>query len=64
MAFEPRSGNSAVFDTLLQTLLRAQRQAVLAERDRGLLDPDAVDILIERLDYQEAAVASRIENRL
>jgi len=60
----PRSGNSAVFDTLLQTLLRAQRQAVLAERDRGLLDPDAVDILIERLDYQEAAVASRIENRL
>ena len=60
----PDPGHSAVFDTLLLTLLRAQREAVLAERDRGVLDPNAVDTLIERLDYQEAAVASRIENRL
>jgi len=60
----PDLEGSAVFDTLLLTLLRAQREAVLAERNRGTLDPNAVDTLIERLDYQEAAVASRIENRL
>ena len=60
----PDLEGSAVFDTLLLTLLRAQREAVLAERNRGTLDPNAVDTLIERLDYQEAAVASRTENRL
>ena len=60
----PDSEDSAVFDTLLLSLLQAQREAVLAERNRGTLDPNAVDTLIERLDYQEAAVASRIENRL
>ena len=60
----PGPEDSAVFDTLLLTLLQAQRVAVLAERNRGTLDPNAVDTLIERLDYQEAAVASRIENRL
>lgn len=60
----PDPENSTVFDALLLTLLQAQRAAVLAERNRGTLDPTAVDTLIERLDYQEAAVASRIENRL
>ena len=60
----PDSEDSAVFDTLLLSLLQAQREAVLAERNRGTLDPNAVDTLIERLDYQEAAVSSRIENRL
>lgn len=60
----PDARDTAVFDTLLQSVLRAQRAAVLSERDRGRLDPDAVAILIERLDYQEAAVTSRLENRL
>jgi NhaP-type Na+/H+ or K+/H+ antiporter len=60
----PDPRDAAVFDTLLQTLLQAQRDAVLVERDRGNLDPDAVDSVIERLDHQEAAVASRLENRL
>ena len=60
----PDPEDSGVFDALLLTLLQAQREAVLIERNRGTLDPTAVDTLIERLDYQEAAVSSRIENRL
>ena len=60
----PNTQDSGVFDALLLTLLQAQREAVIAERNRGTLDPNAADRLIERLDYQEAAVASRIENRL
>jgi len=60
----PNPQDSGVFDALLLTLLQAQREAVIAERNRGTLDPNAADRLIERLDYQEAAVASRIENRL
>ena len=44
----------------------AERRAKAAARQEG---PDAgdstvFDTLIERLDYQEAAVSSRIENRL
>ena len=60
----PDPEDSGVFDALLLTLLQAQREAVLIERNRGTLDPTAVDTLIERLDYQEAAVSSRIANRL
>lgn len=56
--------DSAVFDELLLTSLRAQRLAILDERDRGRLDEDAVATLSERLDYQEAAVSSRRANRL
>jgi Na+/H+ antiporter len=60
----PDQADAVVFDTLLQTLLQAQRDAVLVQRDRGILDPDAVDTLIERLDHQEAAVTSRLVSRL
>ena len=60
----PDHEESVLFDALLLTLLQAQREAVLAERNRGTLDPTTVDTLIERLDYQEAAVASCIVNRL
>jgi Na+/H+ antiporter len=56
--------DSAFFDTYLQRSLQAQRLAVVQQRDRGLLDADAVFNLIERLDYQQAAIAVRQANRL
>lgn len=56
--------DSPLFDTYLQLSLQAQRTAVIGQRDRGLLEADAVFSLIERLDYQQAAVAARQANRL
>jgi NhaP-type Na+/H+ or K+/H+ antiporter len=53
-----------VLDQLLQTGLQAQRSALIRERDAGRLDDEAAMAMIERLDHQEAAVASRVANRL
>ncbi|PJJ61990.1 cation:proton antiporter [Compostimonas suwonensis] len=53
-----------MFGTLYRRVLQAQRAAVVAERNANRLDDDAVRGFLEKLDYQEAAIVSRLGNRL
>ncbi|MDO9395952.1 MAG: cation:proton antiporter [Herbiconiux sp.] len=60
----PDSHPGAAFGTLYRRVLQAQREAVIAERDANRLDDDAAREFLEQLDYQEAAIVSRLGNRL
>lgn len=51
-----------IFNNLRQDMLKAQRAAILKERDFGRLDDEVAREYIEQLDYQEAAIlATHIE---
>jgi CPA1 family monovalent cation:H+ antiporter len=43
-------------------VLRAQRAALIAERDDGHIEDEAARAMLERLD-QEAGVSARLESR-
>ncbi|GAA2231846.1 cation:proton antiporter [Herbiconiux moechotypicola] len=63
---DPREGSAqgSAFGDLYRRVLQAQRAAVLQERDSGSLDDDIARDYLEQLDYQEAAIVSRLGNRL
>jgi monovalent cation/hydrogen antiporter len=44
-------------------VLRAQRAALIAERDDGHIEDEAARAMLERLDLQEAGVSARLESR-
>ncbi|KGI69051.1 sodium:proton antiporter [Mycolicibacterium rufum] len=52
-----------VFAQLYRDVLSAQRAALIAERDDGTIDDEAVRAMLERLDLQEAGVSARLESR-
>lgn len=51
-----------VFGSLYLDVLRAQRAALIAERDDGHIEDEAARAMLERLD-QEAGVSARLESR-
>jgi monovalent cation/hydrogen antiporter len=53
-----------VFAALYLDVLRAQRSALIAERDAGRIEDEAARAMLERLDLQEAGVSARLESRL
>jgi CPA1 family monovalent cation:H+ antiporter len=53
-----------VFAALYLDVLRAQRAALIAERDEGRVEDEAARAMLERLDLQEAGVSARLESRL
>ncbi|MGD8167477.1 Na+/H+ antiporter [Herbiconiux sp. P16] len=62
---DPTAGEfGQAFGALYRRVLQAQRTAVVAERDKNNLDDDAAREFLEQLDYQEAAIVSRLGNRL
>lgn len=52
------------FATLYRDVLSAQRAALVAERDSGNIDDEAVRAMLERIDLEEAGVSARLERRL
>ena len=52
-----------VFSALYRDVLSAQRAALIAERDDGRIEDEAVRAMLERLDLQEAGVSARLESR-
>lgn len=60
---ESHTLRAEVFSGLYRDVLAAQRAALIAERDAGDLDDEAVRSMLERLDLQEAGVSARLESR-
>ena len=52
-----------VFSALYREVLSAQRGVLIAHRDAGEIDEEAVRAMLERLDLQEAGVSARLESR-
>jgi CPA1 family monovalent cation:H+ antiporter len=52
-----------VFSALYREVLAAQRAALIAQRDAGHIDDEAVRAMLERLDLQQAGVTARLESR-
>ena len=52
-----------MFSALYRDVLAAQREALIVERDEGLIEDEAVRAMLERLDLQEAGVSARLESR-
>jgi CPA1 family monovalent cation:H+ antiporter len=52
-----------VFSALYRDVLVAQRAVLIAERDAGNVDDEAVRAMLDRLDLQEAGVTARLESR-
>lgn len=61
---EALTKRAAVFSGLYRDVLAAQRGALIAERDEGRIEDEAVRAMLERLDLQEAGVSARLESRL
>ncbi|WP_454791028.1 cation:proton antiporter [Mycolicibacterium lutetiense] len=61
---EALTKRAAVFSGLYRDVLSAQRGALIAERDEGRIEDEAVRAMLERLDLQEAGVSARLESRL
>ncbi|EID10370.1 cation:proton antiporter [Mycolicibacterium phlei] len=55
---------AAVFSQVYRQVLTTQRAALIAERDAGNIEDEAVRAMLERLDLQEAGVSARLESRL
>lgn len=53
-----------VFSKLYRDVLCAQRSALIAERDAGRIEDEAVRAMLERLDLQEAGISARLESRI
>jgi CPA1 family monovalent cation:H+ antiporter len=66
LAPEPAASDTltTTFASLYRRVLKEQRRAIVAERDASRLDDDAARNFLEKLDYQEAAIESRLGNRL
>jgi CPA1 family monovalent cation:H+ antiporter len=60
---EAHTRRSEVFSALYRDVLAAQRQALIAERDAGGIEDEAVRAMLERLDLQEAGVSARLDSR-
>jgi Na+/H+ antiporter len=60
---ESHTPRAEVFLLLYRKVLAAQRTALIAERDAGRIEDEAVRAMLERLDLQEAGVSSRLESR-
>lgn len=60
---ETHTLQAEVFTDLYRRVLAAQRTALIAERDAGCLDDEAVRGMLGRLDLQEAGVTARLESR-
>jgi CPA1 family monovalent cation:H+ antiporter len=58
-----RTLRAEVFATLYLDVLKAQRAALIAERDDGRIEDEAARAMLERLDLQEAGVSARLESR-
>lgn len=54
---------AALFETFRRSVLRAQRQALIAARDDGDLDDETLRTVLEGLDIEEAAAEERINRR-
>ncbi|MDZ7881408.1 MAG: sodium:proton antiporter [Mycobacterium sp.] len=61
---EAPTKRAEVFSTVYRSVLAAQRAALIAERDEGRIEDEAVRAMLERLDLQEAGVSARLESRL
>lgn len=61
---EAHTQRSEVFSALYRDVLAGQRAALIAERDAGRIEDEAVRAMLERLDLQEAGVSARLESRL
>jgi CPA1 family monovalent cation:H+ antiporter len=61
---EALTKRAAAFTKLYRDVLAAQREALIAERDAGRIEDEAVRAMLERLDLQEAGVSSRLDSRL
>ncbi|MGW4578033.1 Na+/H+ antiporter [Rhodococcus aetherivorans] len=57
----PDSGT--LFEKLRRSVLRAQRQALIAARDNGDLDDETLRTVLEGLDVEEAAAEERLNRR-
>ena len=60
---EAHTRRSEVFSALYRDVLASQRAALIAERDSGRIEDEAVRAMLERLDLQEAGVSARLESR-
>ncbi|ORA39821.1 cation:proton antiporter [Mycobacterium aquaticum] len=60
---EAHTRRSEVFSALYRDVLAAQRRALIAERDAGGIEDEAVRAMLERLDLQEAGVSARLDSR-
>ena len=60
---ESHTPRAEVFSALYRDVLSAQRTALIAERDAGRIEDEAVRAMLERLDLQEAGVSARLESR-
>jgi CPA1 family monovalent cation:H+ antiporter len=60
---EAHTVRAAVFAAVYRDVLAEQRAALIAERDGGRIEDDAVRSMLERLDLQEAGVTARLESR-
>lgn len=60
---EAHTLRAEVFAALYRDVLTAQRASLIAERDGGRIDDEAVRAMLERLDLQEAGVTARLESR-
>ena len=60
---ESHTLRAEVFSSLYRDVLSAQRTALIAERDEGRIEDEAVRAMLERLDLQEAGVSARLESR-
>lgn len=61
---EEHTARAEAFSAAYREVLRAQRAALVAARDRSLVADEAVRAMLERLDLQEAGVSARLESRL
>jgi monovalent cation/hydrogen antiporter len=60
---EALTKRAAIFSRLYREVLAAQRVALIAERDAGRIEDEAVRTMLERLDLQEAGVSARLDSR-
>ena len=60
---EAHTPRAEVFAALYRNVLAAQRAALIAERDDGRIEDEAVRAMLERLDLQEAGVSARLDSR-
>jgi CPA1 family monovalent cation:H+ antiporter len=61
---ESHTPRAEVFSKLYREVLCAQRNALIAERDAGRIEDEAVRAMLERLDLQVSWVSARLESRI
>ncbi|TYQ02045.1 UNVERIFIED_ORG: CPA1 family monovalent cation:H+ antiporter [Gordonia westfalica J30] len=61
---EAHTARNDAFAALYRNVLDAQRQSLVENRDEGAVEDEAVRVMLDRLDLQEAALSARLESRL